>query len=133
MNTFYRNKLVVLSALMLLVFLATPMIGLAQDPFSSAPSGKQMAENATATANSFSVLIQSIVCLVGFVITCAGIYGFYRVNKEQGQGRASIATSLAGCVVGVCMILLPLTIGTLGKSLFGDQMARPTRIDITPR
>lgn len=125
----FKNKLV---WLMLIAFLMLPVAGMAQDAFSGAPSGKQMAQNVTDTANSFSVMIQAIIALVGFIITCVGVYGFYRVTKEKGQGQASIPLSLAGCVVGMLMIMLPLTIGTLGKSLFGDQMQRPSRIEITP-
>lgn len=118
--------------LMWLVLLSLMLLPEQADAFTSAPSGKEVAQNVTDTANGFSLMIQSIVCLVGFVICCVGVYTFYRVTKEKGQGQASIPLAMSGCVVGVAMILLPLTIGTLGKSLFGDQMARPSRIEITP-
>lgn len=124
-----RNK-VVNWVLMLVPLLLLPMVAMAQ--FSSAPDAQQIATNGTNAANAFSILIQSCVCLVGFVICCVGVYGFYRVTVEKGQGQHTIGRSLAGCVVGVLMVMLPLTVGSLGKTIFGDQMSQPQRIQITP-
>ncbi|MGH8605579.1 MAG: hypothetical protein ACREXR_23130, partial [Gammaproteobacteria bacterium] len=96
------------------------------------PSAVAVADNMTKTANGFFTLIQAIVVLVGFVITCIGVFTFYKVTKEKGQGQSSIGMALAGCFVGVLMIMLPLTIGSLGKSVFGDQAGRATKIDLSP-
>lgn len=130
MKTSIRNKLTQL--MLVSTLLMAPVVAMAQQ-LSSAPSAAQVAQNGTNTLNSFSIMIQAAVCLVGFIICCSGIYGFYRVTKEKGQGQHSIGASLAGCVVGVLMIMLPLTVGSLGKSLFGDQMSQPQRIQITPQ
>lgn len=126
------------TALMLLVLgilmLVEPSLAFAQsDPFANAPSGAQVADNMTNTTNSLFLFIQGLVCLVGFVIACMGVYGFYKVTKEKGQGQTSLPMSITGCVVGMAMIMLPLTIGTLGKSVFGDAAGRPARIQLTPQ
>lgn len=117
---------------MFILMTVLPTLAFAQD-FSSAPSGAQIATNMTTTTNAFWNFIQAVVCLVGFIMVCVGLYGFYKVTKEKGQGQSSIPLALTGCVVGVLMIMLPLTVGTLGKSVFGDQAARPARIQLTPQ
>ncbi|MEB1409520.1 hypothetical protein [Xanthomonas campestris] len=131
-----RNKrtwLAMATLLLVCLSLLTPFGAFAQDQMSGAPDVKTIAQNGSETANGVFMLIQSVVCLVGFIIVCIGVYGFYRVNKEKGQGQASIATSFVGCIVGVLMVMLPLTVGTLGKTVFGDQAGRPQRINITPQ
>lgn len=133
MNRINRNWLGTAALLLILATLITPFGALAQDQLSGAPDLKQIAQNGTETANGLFNLIQALVCLVGFLIVCFGVYGFYRVTKEKGQGQASIGLALTGCVVGVLMVMLPLTVGSLGKSLFGDQAGRPQRINITPQ
>lgn len=115
------------------LMMTTPMFAFAQDAFSSAPSGQQMAQNATGTVNAFYVFIQALVCLAGFLLVCKGLYTFWMVSKENGQGQNTIGKGLTGCGIGVLMIMLPLTVGTLGKSVFGDQAARPRAIELAPQ
>ncbi len=129
MNVLSRNKIILL---MLFLFLAMPLTGMAQDPMSGAPSLQEMAQNGTKATNAIGILVQAVVCLVGFILVCMGLYGFYRVNKEKGQGQHSIGAALVGCVVGMFMFVLPLTIGSLGQTMFGDKMKRPDMIQLAP-
>jgi hypothetical protein len=91
-----------------------------------------MAKNGTTAANSVGLLVQALVCLVGFLLVCMGLYGFYRVTKEKGQGQHSMGLAITGCVVGMFMFVLPLTIGSLGKTMFGDKMERGAPIQLSP-
>ncbi|MDQ1090705.1 uncharacterized membrane protein YidH (DUF202 family) [Xanthomonas sacchari] len=133
MNRIKRNWVGTAALLLVMLALITPFSAFAQDQMTGAPDIKQIAQNGADTANGVFNFIQAVTCLVGFVIVCLGVYGFYRVTKEKGQGQASIPLALTGCVVGVLMVMLPLTVGSLGKSVFGDQAGRPQRINITPQ
>lgn len=84
----------------------------------------------TGLANNLGFLIQALVALVGFIVMCIGLYGCYKMN-DQNPGNFTWGKALSGALVGAALFFLPLTLGTLGNTLFGTT-ERGTPIRVAP-
>jgi len=127
------NRKLTMNLLLLIALLTFALPALAQqDPFANAPTTQEMGDNFRGAIDVFWIVIQAVIALIGFVLVAMGLHGFYQASDNRGGGQSSVGKSFAGVLFGVLMILLPLTVGTLGKSIFGDKAARPQAIQLAP-
>lgn len=125
------NRKLLLFLIILLMASASPAFA-QNDVFASAPTADELGENVNSTIEVFWVVVQAVLAFVGFVLCAKGLYGFYQASDANNGGRASIGKSVVAVVMGAMLVLLPLTVGTLGKSIFGEDASRPQRIELTP-
>ena len=82
----------------------------------------------TGLANNTGFLIQAVIALLGFILMCIGLYGCYKMN-DQNPGNFTWGKAIGGAIVGAAMFFLPLTLGTLGNTLFGTtEQGAPIRV-----
>lgn len=89
------------------------------------------AENSGKVVNSAGVVLQGVMAFLGLCMILIGAYQMYQANKEDGQGRAKYSTAIVAMVAGAFLFFGPLTVGTLGKTLFNTS-ARPATIQVIP-
>lgn len=88
----------------------------------------QRVQSWTGLINNTGFLVQALIALLGLIVMCIGLYGCYKMN-DQNPGNFTWGKAIGGAIVGALMLFVPLTLGTLGQTLFGTtNQGSPIRV-----